>query len=522
MGFLEAIGKADIGGSIQTGLALRGQVDAQRKAAKLEAEENKPVSIESLGLTKEQQFVLREALPNLFKNGMSTAKEVKEGLLEVGQRQEFLDKLSSARIKPLEGRVNAAELVLAEAQAKLTVSPEKIAEMTKAFNALQQELIQVKGSAFTIKTEAEKATLGKLRGLEQEKAGFVEFERNLDVDLGGTEGQGRTPRQVEAASDLSIQIQNDKEFRALRAAEDFKGAQARAKEIGEAGGEAGGLSGDKNISTLDLAFAIEKLEQKRIDGTITPEENKRLKTNLRTQARASTLIPGLKTTARRTAKEEAELDFKIKPDKRGSTLDPKTFSAVPFGTTNRKANEIGAVLATTQQMAKFAEMAKTKGIVDVLGTLALKAITAETAAQALVQGAILKAGAVSRANAVAAAYESEKTAFLGVLSRSIAAERGVLTDKDIARVAKAFPGFRDTKEIAEFKIKTIKFLIENSEFAVKQEIFGLLDDDTYQSRKEQLFSVLEAFRGPEGTSLPGAGGNLADEKQRIKDKYGLE
>ena len=52
-------------------------------------------------------------------------------------------------------------------------------------------------------------------------------------------------------------------------------------------------------------------------------------------------------------------------------------------------------------------------------------------------------------------YESQKGAFLTIMARA-AGEKGVVTDNDVARIAKALPGFFDTKDSANRKIKDLK------------------------------------------------------------------
>ena len=79
------------------------------------------------------------------------------------------------------------------------------------------------------------------------------------------------------------------------------------------------------------------------------------------------------------------------------------------------------------------------------------------------------AAAVAGQHPDAKVYVSNREAFLGNLSRSLAAERGVLTQQDIERIAKALPKIglnalsNDNKEEADKKWDQIEQIISNAE-----------------------------------------------------------
>ena len=52
--------------------------------------------------------------------------------------------------------------------------------------------------------------------------------------------------------------------------------------------------------------------------------------------------------------------------------------------------------------------------------------------------------------------EAARARMFGVLSRNIAAEKGVLTDKDIERISKALPGFEQSADAALFNLTSLK------------------------------------------------------------------
>ena len=278
---------------------------------------------------------------------------------------------------------------------------------------------------------------------------------------------------------------------------------------GGAGSGAQFVNRGKRVSEIQLALGIEDLSSKKQSVGLTEDESKELRILTKAQERVSKLTPGEKVASRLTAKEETQLDQRITPDKLARTLDPATFKPVPARIdgapiTNRQASDMfSAVIATTKQMEEMADLAGLRGTVDILGTLALKAITAESATGAAFKGAKLKAAAIAKADAVAATYLSQREAYLDQVGRVLGGQRGVLTDQDVQRVKSAFPSLRDTAEIAKVKMALIEFFITNAEFAKKQKVFGLLNDRTYEARKSKALSNLEAFNDPRDVDVSG-------------------
>ena len=149
-------------------------------------------------------------------------------------------------------------------------------------------------------------------------------------------------------------------------------------------------------------------------------------------------------------------------------------------------------------------------MVDFLAGLARINITAETATDALIQGARLTGGAIAKTNPAAAAYQDSKQAFLGVISRNLGGEKGVLTDRDIGRLDNMLPSFRDTTAIRDFKLQMIQTLIDSAREQQKRVILGKPVEEarkTTQAQVEKIFKLLEK--------------NLPDSKEmdRKEDRY---
>jgi hypothetical protein len=110
-------------------------------------------------------------------------------------------------------------------------------------------------------------------------------------------------------------------------------------------------------------------------------------------------------------------------------------------------------------------------------------------------------------------YVSNREAFLGNLSRSLAAERGVLTQQDIDRIAKALPKIglnavsNDNKEEADKKWKTIYTIIGNAEKRLSERA---------NMRKGEMKSII-----PEKLELT-IGKSYRDAKGNIKTFMGYD
>lgn len=95
-------------------------------------------------------------------------------------------------------------------------------------------------------------------------------------------------------------------------------------------------------------------------------------------------------------------------------------------------------------------------------------------------------------SALVAAYDKELAAFVVTFGRAIAGLRGTDSDRDVARMTKAFPSIYDRQEVAEMSLAFIESVIESIKTARHRQAFGAPDDPkVLESRLDRLFTTLE-------------------------------
>lgn len=134
----------------------------------------------------------------------------------------------------------------------------------------------------------------------------------------------------------------------------------------------------------------------------------------------------------------------------------------PPGTTGTQAATGRFAAITEKESGQLGELMVVGQTLASLNALTGRLITATTPQEALAQGIRLHTGAFTRANALAATYQDTKKAFLGPLSRSLAKERGVLTDRDITRIDSALSSFFDTTDVRDLKAAIVNDVFEIS------------------------------------------------------------
>lgn len=166
----------------------------------------------------------------------------------------------------------------------------------------------------------------------------------------------------------------------------------------------------------------------------------------------------------------------------------------------------------TKPKEAIAGLQQSAAILEGVGTMAQQLIVAPTPAQAMRQGLELKTGALLRSNPMAAAYEDSKQAFLGVLSRTLGGERGVLTDRDIKRIDAMLPGFFDTVTIRDMKLGLLSNMLTTATEAQQALLAGQPVPSNFRTRLDALFTQTptpttmrirrtsdgEVFEGPVG------------------------
>lgn len=164
----------------------------------------------------------------------------------------------------------------------------------------------------------------------------------------------------------------------------------------------------------------------------------------------------------------------------------------------------------TDQKKRVLGWTRTAGLVKQIDTLARRAVTAETPADAVLQRGQAELGAIFKTNPSAAAYRDSRDAFLGNLSRELAAERGVLTQKDIDRLAAGLPNFGDTTVTRDLKLAIVQDALATARTALHSEITGQAIPET-RSRLDALLDRLDQV----GKQPPV--GTIMDRDRRIRE-----
>jgi hypothetical protein len=124
----------------------------------------------------------------------------------------------------------------------------------------------------------------------------------------------------------------------------------------------------------------------------------------------------------------------------------------------------GSEKLSDAQRKTYDQIGSSKSLLSVLKTM-----WDEIAPQSRLEGTRMFAAAKTGQNPQAKAYMDERKAFLGIISRGLGGEVGVLTDRDIDRVDKALariganPFENETAEEAELKWNTIAQIIDEAE-----------------------------------------------------------
>ena len=188
--------------------------------------------------------------------------------------------------------------------------------------------------------------------------------------------------------------------------------------------------------------------------------------------------------------------FQLEQREKRQILVPDAF-AQALGLAKGKAE----ALSSTKAESELADLNSVDTLVGTISSLANSLITAETSTDLVKQAAMLKAGSLSRTNPAANAYEAQSTAFVGTLARALGGERGVLTDRDIFRVSASLPAFTDTKRIKDYKLGTLKLLVE----AAKESKQARVEGRPTKSSEDKIQKLLQGLSQVESRPSPPPG-----------------
>ena len=176
------------------------------------------------------------------------------------------------------------------------------------------------------------------------------------------------------------------------------------------------------------------------------------------------------------------------------------------------AKEKALATGTIEMKQKLADLDNVIALVDEIEGLSDRLITAKDGLSAISQGAQLRIGALTRTNNAAKAYTDNRQAFLGVISRQLGGERGVLTDRDIRRIDKALPEFSDTVQVKDFKVASLRFILATAVDAKKRGLSGEPPDPKLKQQFERMLNMLDI-------GSKAATGRTADEQAVFDDAY---
>jgi len=164
----------------------------------------------------------------------------------------------------------------------------------------------------------------------------------------------------------------------------------------------------------------------------------------------------------------------------------------------------GRVPSTPAARAALMATVTSEGLIEQLMAEARRVITAKSVTGA--GGQRLYGGILSYTPGTAERlYSQTRDAFTGQLARSLGSERGVLTDRDIARVGAALPDFGDTLATMEIKETTLRNLIALERDARRAVIEGRDPEEVMRAFRPRVDGLLRALEQvPSASSKGGA------------------
>lgn len=236
-----------------------------------------------------------------------------------------------------------------------------------------------------------------------------------------------------------------------------------------------------------IARAKDAVEQRRL-----AEAGERARVQVTEEGKAKRAMPV-------SAKDRAShIDIEAL-QKTGDLVQP------PSGITHGALDQSGKyAFVDDEQRKAWRGVKRAESLVNQLKRLSEAAVTASTPQEALVQRATAQTGAFFKTNPKAATYKADRDAFLGNLSRELAAERGVLTQQDIGRVAAGLPDFGDTVTTRDLKNAVVREILDAARQGLIAEMTGR-PTAPYKSQVQALLDKLEKATGPGGKYDPKTG-----------------
>lgn len=269
------------------------------------------------------------------------------------------------------------------------------------------------------------------------------------------------------------------------------------------------------LRTQGLPAALSWLQQSNTEAQkLSPFE----RVMQETRARFGPEAQGLRAAAAGGV-AQAQQDVRQGPT-RLLTPDQVQKFGVPMGTTWGDLVNAGKPLTSPTQRAGLHELDTGRYMLEHIATLSKELFTDSDWKMAYAQSfpipGTLRFGAMTGSNPKARLYDQQRQALLGILSRQIGAERGVLTDRDITRLATALPYWGDTDAVANQKVDFLRGMFDANTGARQQALQNF--ELTYGKLGEG--EVVQSFGPPQAGAAPtGQPGGLSYARQGEEVRY---
>ena len=323
--------------------------------------------------------------------------------------------------------------------------------------------------------------------------------------------------QQQVAAEQQQQVQRQQTQGALRGVLQTQGPAAYLAAIQKmqqpATGSAEAQAFNQILTTQGLQPALAWLQQQNTTGQRGPSTPEQAFARVRAETAAR--FPGGRGAVAFDVSHQRALGAQ-QPD---VPLTPEQAQkyGVPYGTTRSALLNQG--LTDPTQRMKLGELSASAYLIDNLEAYAKRLITATSPVEAFAQRGTLGLGAFTKMNPDAATYSDDREAFLGILSRQIGAERGVLTDRDISRMDRALPSFGDTTAVRDRKLAFLKGLLNATQAGRTRALTAWLGPSGMPSggMEWDQMSVTDAFSVPQ-TVRPTQPAPTGGRPGRYRDK----
>ena len=236
----------------------------------------------------------------------------------------------------------------------------------------------------------------------------------------------------------------------------------------------------QQVTAADLAKTenVQAATAKTKSETIPPEDRKTQK-----QREAA------KTTEEYSEKLFDKPFYELTDEQQGEVLEATKQRGVDIAAARMNAKTINAA------KVKLANIQKSAGIIAEVDELTKTLNTSEDWLSGNVEGTVKWLGSKIGFDKVAKVYEAKKQSFLGPIRRALAEEVGVGTDRDMDRILAAFPTLWDERAVRDYKMASLKLLIQLSESVQRSLVTGSNPEAIQAEYAPKLQEILLTLEG---------------------------